>query len=153
MDLNSYFHKSYKERNAKIRELFNRNGIEYTEMGDYNPICFVINWGNKNKNNQPVTNSDNIVMYFCAYNFTYTYRITKIYDTKGKDQADILKTINNLNLFDIVGEKYYIDEDGYVGMKLTIHDDSEQYAIDLLLSYKGYFFDMDFVNLIFKWKE
>ncbi|MDE6766782.1 MAG: hypothetical protein K2J35_01135, partial [Eubacterium sp.] len=141
MNLQECYNERYRERTAKIRELLDRNGIEYTEMGDYNPICFVINWGNKNDNNEIVTNTDNIVMYFSLYNFSYTYCITKIYDTKGKDQTKISETIDNLNLFEATAEKYYIDENDFVCMKCTKRNASEEYAIDSILTFKNYLFN------------
>lgn len=153
MNLQDFYDERYKERNAKIRELLDQKGIEYTEMGDYNPICFVIDWGNKNKENEVVTNSDNVRIYFCAYNSAYSYRITKIYDTKGKNQEEILKIINGLNRTDTLGERYYLDEDGYVCMKYILHNGSESFAVTLLSEYKCYMLEFNFVKLIFKWKK
>lgn len=143
--------KRYSECAQEIIRLLDLNQMHYSVLMKNNPLCFVINWSNKNKNGEIVTNTDNIEMYFSIYDSLFIFSVRRIYDTNGKNLPYIQQIIAVLNSVGMPTQNYFIDDEGFVGMELKAKDLLIDFALKIILTYRNFFIESDFIINAFDW--
>lgn len=137
--------KTEKQVNQFIKDL-DELGIEYTKAGEVNPLFLTLNLGNKNRNNVIVTNTDSIFIHIVMLNCSLHFFVSQIFDTKNMKRPDALESINKLNNELTAKEKFFIDEDGFVCMKFTMHIPPGEYSLSDIKSYRNLLLETDFIK-------
>lgn len=129
-----------------IKDQLDLAGLEYTVMGECNPVFIEIKLGSKNKDNISVTNTDGIKFSISLYNFVMQFYARNIYDPKGRKLLKIYERMNKLNREETQREKFFIDEDGKICMKFTRDVHSAVFITNTIFEYKKIFIESDFIK-------